>query len=294
MKTMKNLSFALLALFITLISCTETERFTANDAQNIENEAATDSFFEDADDISNVALFSDTETAGGKTSGSGSRSIVINDLRFQCATVEITPGANSTPEVPTGTITVTFDGSCSDIRGNVRSGQLVINYNGRRYLPGAVRTFTLVDYRINGIEVEGTRTVTNISGSTDEAPKFRIVLEEGRVTWPDGTFATRTADRTRQWIRQANPINDSWVVTGNAAGVNRRGSSYSMEITQPMEYKRECAVSARVFMAVEGTKVLTIDGERQMTIDYGNGECDREVTITVEGVTRTVTVRGDI
>ena len=45
-------------------------------------------------------------------------------------------------------------------------------------------------------------------------------------------------------------------------------------------------------MAVEGTKVLTTDS-RQVTIDYGTGTCDKLVTVTINGVSREVEVKGD-
>jgi len=90
-----------------------------------------------------------------------------------------------------------------------------------------------------------------------------------------------------------NPANDQWIVTGTAAGVNRNGRVYEMEITKPMVYKRECALSDRVFIAVEGTKELIVDGKK-ITIDYGSGACDRLVTITINGESKEVRVRGSI
>ena len=64
-----------------------------------------------------------------------------------------------------------------------------------------------------------------------------------------------------------------------------------MEITETLVYKRECAIGNRVFMPVAGIKVLTTEN-RQMTIDYGDGECDRKVTVTINGETREVEVEG--
>ena len=46
-------------------------------------------------------------------------------------------------------------------------------------------------------------------------------------------------------------------------------------------------------MAVEGTKVLTTES-KTITIDYGTGECDKTVTITKNGVTKTIEVKGNI
>lgn len=143
--------------------------------------------------------------------------------------------------------------------------------------------------------IEGTRTVTNSSGSLEDHPSFTIVVDGGKVTWPDGTFATRESNRTREWIRAANPINDEWRVTGTAAGTNRNELSYTMEITKALVFKRQCAISNRIFMPVAGEKVLTTvlsTGTRQMKIDYGDGECDKIVTVTINGESKEVEING--
>ncbi|HEY5823830.1 MAG TPA: hypothetical protein VIT44_05685, partial [Cyclobacteriaceae bacterium] len=141
--------------------------------------------------------------------------------------------------------------------------------------------------------------VTNIAGSTDENPKFNIEVIGGKATWPDGTFATREVRKVREWQRAANPLNDQWTISQAsdsdfaAAGINRNGRTYQMNITTPLIYKRECAVSAKVFMAVQGEKEL-ITESKKITISYGTGDCDRTVTITVNGKSKEVAVRGGI
>jgi hypothetical protein len=42
-------------------------------------------------------------------------------------------------------------------------------------------------------------------------------------------------------------------------------------------------------MPVQGVKTFVIDGTKHITIDYGNGDCDRTITITINGHTKTVT-----
>lgn len=296
---LKRMLGMVLFSFLLLVSCDDKIDFTSNDAQSVENEATTDSYFEDADDMSSVAVWSDEATKGGKVASSGARKITLSDLRMACATVEIVPAADSQIDFPKGTITIDFGSGCTDSRNNVRAGKIMVTYAGKRYSPGSTRTVTLEGYSINGVKVEGVRNVTNIAGSTDESPKFRIEVIGGKATWPDGSIATREVRRIREWKRAASPLQDEWEVSQPAdadfaaSGTNRNGKAYQVNITSAIIYKRECAVSARVFMAVQGTKELIVDGKK-ITIDYGSGECDRIVTITVNGKTEQVTVRGDI
>lgn len=290
-----GLSGLLMVGLTALVSCDNDKfDFTGNDAQNVENEAATDGYFEDADDMASLAVAADNATStGSKESASGRAGVKPADLRFACATVTLEFAGDNTGNAPHGYITIDFGTGCTDLRGNTRKGIIHVEFEGRRFLPGSTITTTLEGYSINGIELEGTRTVTNTSASVEAAPTFNIILEGGKATWPDGSEATREVNRTRQWIRAANPLQDEWTVEGTAAGTNRNERVYQVEITKPLVYKRECAVGSRVFMAVEGTKVLTVDG-KTIIIDYGDGECDRTVTITIDGVSRQVEVRGDI
>lgn len=294
MQTTKKYTLGLFLVLFTLFSCDDNGvlEITNTDEASVENEAVTASYFEDVDDLSMVTMASDDATMDGGKTSTGGRKILIGDLRVECADVEIELSDDSQKAHPKGVITIDFgvDG-CKDKKGNVRKGKIIITFDGRRFLPGSSYVTTFENYSINDIKIEGVRTVTNVSGSVEEHPTFTIVVEGGKATWPNETFATRNSNRKREWIRASNPLNDEWHVTGNAAGTNRRGVSYTMEITETLVYKRECAISNHIFMPVAGVKVLTTEN-RQMTIDYGDGDCDRMVTITVNGESKEAEVNG--
>jgi hypothetical protein len=292
---MKGL-FGFITVFLLSLASCDNERFNlSNDvAENVENEAATDGYFEDADDMATLAVSADGSTASGaKTSSSGRAGVKPSDLRFACAEVTFVFADDNSTTTPHGLITINFGTGCTDSKGNVRTGIINIEFIGKRFLPASKIITTFDGYTINGIQIEGTRTVTNITGSTEDSPKFSIVLAGGKATWPDGTTATRTVDRTREWIRGANPLNDEWIVDGTASGTNRNGVSYSVDITTPLVYKRECAIGKKVFLPVEGVKELTT-ANNKIIIDYGNGDCDKTVTVTINGQSKTVEVRGNI
>lgn len=290
------LGVAAIAL-IFLSSCDDNNQvaLSTNDSNNVENEALTESYFEDVDDMSTLAVSVDASTStGSRESASGRQGTKPSDTRFTCATVTFEFAADNSIANPHGYITIDFGTTgCTDARNNVRKGIVKVEFKGRRFMPDSQIITTLQGYSINGIAIEGVRTVTNTSGSLELNPKFTITVQGGKSTWPDGTFATREVNRTREWVRATNPLNDEWIVTGTAAGTNRDGKTYQMEITNPLVYKRECASSAKGGIAVEGTKVLTVDG-KVITIDYGTGTCDKLITITINGVSKEIEVKGNM
>jgi hypothetical protein len=277
-----------------MTSCTDDQNSVSiNDTNNVQEEAITESYFEDVDDIATIAVSADVSTlTGSRESASGRQGVKPEDSRFTCATVTFEFATDNSLAVPHGYITIDFGAGCTDPRGNVRKGIVKIEFKGRRFMPDSKIITTLENYSINDIKLEGIRTVTNTSASLETNPKFNITVQGGKATWPDGKTATHEINRTREWVRAINPLNDKWLVTGTAAGTNREGKTYQMEITKALVYKRECAASNKVFAAVEGTKVLNIDG-KTITVDYGSGTCDKLVTITINGQTKEVEIKGN-
>jgi len=278
-----------MGVFAFVFSCKDEDKLTVADTQDITEEAVTDSYYQDMDDMAGVAVNapSDTQYAGGRVQTT--YTITVSDSRMNCEgiVVSVTPDPSSTADAPKGVLTIDFGAAgCSDGKGNTRTGKLIFTYNGRRFQPGSTVVTTTDNYTINGVKLEGVRTLTNVSGSTAEAPKFNVVLSNGKATFPDATVALRESNITWQWIRANNPLEDYLLIdaSSTANGTTRGGRTYSVSLSKALKYKRFCGI------AVEGTKKYLIDGSKEITIDYGDGTCDYSVVITVNGVTRSLTV----
>lgn len=276
-----------MALVLSLVSCedaTNEGRVTLQDTADLVDEALTEAYFQDVDDMAGLAIGSPTEDAlsSGRTSGT----IVIDDNRFKCDGVVITivPDEGSTREHPSGVLTIDFGTGCEDAKGNVRKGKLIFTYDGKRFMPGASVVVTTEDYYINDVRLEGTRTLTNVQNSSADAPRFTAVLENGKAIFPNGLEATRESEITWQWNRAANPLNDNLQIEAgsNASGTTRLGRTYKVEVLEPLVFKRHCAI------AVSGVKKYTVNDTKEITIDYGDGECDRKFTVEVNGESREI------
>ena len=263
------------ALLIGVTSCNDEgeEVLDTNISEELEisaDETEIEALFEDIDDLSTLAFNSEVASNGR----------IEEDGRFSCAEI--------IRNEETRTITISFpEEGCEGPGGLIRRGIISINYNGNRFLPGSSITWTLIDFSINNVQIEGIRTLENVSASTDEAPMHRISLSEGRATFPDGTVATRTANRIRTWNRAANPINDNVEISqpedvnSSAEGVTRNGVQYRVVIVEPLVFSRVCRrrIGIRAFIPVSGVKQVSRNGE-VFTIDFGDGTCDTIATIT--------------
>ena len=68
---------------------------------------------------------------------------------------------------------------------------------------------------------------------------------------------------------------DVWSVTGGGSGVNVEGKVYSFTIESALIYHNTC------YFPVSGAIKFVIDGEEDLVINYGNGECDEIATAKV-------------
>lgn len=266
MKRLNNLTLIFTMLALGLWSCNNEENLLNDDASSeatVVSEEQFDADFDDALDIAFSTMDAQLNTTGGR---------VATDERTKCA--EVTKSND--------TIVVNFGEGCESPAGRLREGKLIIKFSGKYFEPGAVITLSFDNFYLNGKKLEGTRTVTNLSASTDEYPKHNINLENGKITWPDGTTMTRETDRTRIWKRAANPINDIIEIFGSASGINKKGISYSATVAEstPVILKRSC-IASQVFVPVQGIKIISRSERASVAIDYGDGTCDTKVVITV-------------
>ena len=263
---MKTSTAFALSIILFLQSCTKDEEtLSGADVADVTSESLADAYFEDVDDM--------TMSAVEGPSNAGGRINTEEDDRF-CAGV--TKEGN--------TVTIDFGDGCVDPKGNVRKGKINITYIGTPGEIGFATEATFDGYSINSIELEGTRFVERVTPSAEGLVKHEIELTAGKVTWPDGKVATRESNFVREWDPEAGVV----MLEGDAEGTNRNGLDYTMEITTPLVFKKECIVEDGIVMAVEGTKVFRAN--RDLIIDYGDGSCDKTVTATVGTFSRSVTV----
>jgi len=176
-------------LSMMLVSCDDSSRETEAEFDAMDSEAALleELESESSDDANEIAMdvmaTDDALYSGGKTE---------TDSRLSCAVISRTGDKNS------GTITLDFGTGCQDQRGNVRRGKIVIDYTGLRNQPGANWVFRFVDFYFNDKQVEGTRVVSNVSESGSGIQAFTVVLEDGTITWPDGSIGRRRLHHRRE------------------------------------------------------------------------------------------------
>jgi len=206
-----------------------------------------------------------------------------NGLRDLCAPI-VSFDTSATPR----TITVDFGNvNCTATNGRIRRGRIHVSYTGLYREPGTVITITPDNYHVNNILVQGTKTVTNLGPNAQGQPTFSVVVN-GTLTADDGSWtSTHQAQRVRTWLEGSNTAqidDDVYSITGNGSGVNRNGVAYTLNITNALRVQVGCP------WIMQGTVRITPTGRPEVTIDYGSGACDGNLSVTVNGTTYNVTI----
>lgn len=185
----------------------------------------------------------------------------------------------------TRTITITYTDFQHPKAKNerVKNGIVHIVVTGSRYDNTYKRVVTFENFTINDNKIEGTKTIEKVSDL-----KYKITLENGKITFTDGTFVTCTYIRYRTMVAGiATPLyiwDDAYTFEGSANGINRKGVEYTKTITKAIK------IYTVYRFPVEGTFSFTVSG-KAFIFDYGDGTKDNLATITYDGVSKEITLR---
>ncbi|MEM9987456.1 MAG: hypothetical protein AAF804_20380 [Bacteroidota bacterium] len=259
-----------LASILALAACTpeQTQSIAEEDQDLAQLDAMVEADFEAVDQIGYEAM----DEAFGRS--------------YQSAGL-ISPCVVVTHDSVLKVLTLDFGTGCLGPDGKTRAGKIIIDYTKRLWWPGASLTIALDSFHVEGVQIEGTKTHTNLANTFNDPITINSTLVGGKVTWPDGSMATRDFDRTRTWDRAANPASDQLIVTGTASGTRKDGSSFSATILTPKVYKRSCRAQG-ILVATEGVTSIQRSGKPDLTVDFGNGACDSEITLSVGNQSTTI------
>ncbi|REG84066.1 hypothetical protein [Algoriphagus antarcticus] len=185
-------------------------------------------------------------------------------------------------------ITVDFGEGCTSAGGVTRKGIVMLSYTGNLLFTGAKITTTFDGYEVDGLKVEGTRTLINKGANLEtNTISLDVKIQNGKVTWPDATFVTLTSDQVRD-IKLSAQGGYEASVTGNATGTSRNGFEYTSSVTQALTYEKSC-IDSGVNVPLSGILEFQFRGI-EASVDYGDGACDKLATIFYPDGSKPVTL----
>lgn len=270
----KNLLLGLtLSMFV--LSCSKDDSSSTSEMSEAQVSAKIDMATED------VARIAEDQYALQANPGAGKNSFETQDLP-ECATVTIALTAT------TWTRTVVFD-NCTLPNGNVLDGTIIVSGSLNFDTPSHTISYSFVDFHHNNILIEGNRTIVRSLQSTAALTTIHPVATmsiDMTVTFPNGNVYHRVGNRVREliegfatpmiWADNVFSITGSWTTTFPAG-------TQTSTITTPLRVRANCP------NIVSGV-VEIVRNDNTAVLDYGDGECDNQATLTINGNTTTITL----
>lgn len=227
---------------------------------------------------SNFSMVEDLSLSALERGGIDDRVAIVVDSALDCAEISFTG------TIEQGTLTVDFgDEGCAGLDGKVRKGKIIISVNGYWYKTGNTTSVSLINFSIDGVQIEGSWSIT-AKALTKTELVYETTLTNGKITWPNGAIAMRESTRTFTVTSSIENWLDITVsVEGTASGTTATGVNYESVITDPLIFKALCAASQADELPVEGVLEITSDktGFSKIVIDFGPGSCDNTFTVTI-------------
>ncbi len=264
-----------LALAFSIFSCSKDESNSSSELSEAKVSAKIDMATED------VAKIVEDQYALQVNPGAGKNNLETQDLP-SCATVTVELTAT------TWTRTVVFD-NCTLPNGNVLDGTIIVSGSLNFDTPLHTISYTFIDFHHNNILIEGNRTVVRSMQSTailDTVHPVANMSIDMTVTFPNGNVYHRVGNRVREliegfdtpmiWADNVFSISGSWTTTFPAG-------TRTSTITTPLRVRANCPYIVRGVVEI-------VRNDNTAVLDYGNGECDNQATLTVNGTTTTITL----
>ena len=289
-------SLVLVAGLVFIGSCSKEKSGTNTDAQeeevskvtgeaDAEAESTFNEFFDDVMGVNNDVGVSGSGVSYGRTDS-------LTPVP-RCFTITITH-PNNTP-FPARVVLDFGTTGCPGPDGRVRRGKIITEYSNRLTLPGAVAVTTFENFYVDAVNVTGTHKITNTSATILDR-KYKIEVINGKLTRPNGDFtewnSTRIVVQIDGLLTPDFPRDDVFRIEGNANGRTQRGNllvRWESTITENLIRRFTCRWIVRG--RIRTTRATLPSNSRWIAVlDFGAGTCDNQAALTINGVTRQITL----
>jgi hypothetical protein len=191
---------------------------------------------------------------------------------YGCATVTKNTGA-----LP-NTMVIDFGpGPCVSQDGKLRSGKILVSYEGNYADSGSRRIISFENYFVDTNAVKGTKTVETTKNSAGNL--IVNINAQDTIIKKTGEVVTAIMERKREYtagLNTAQWIDDAYTITGKGTGVRANGYNFTCIISKPLVVDFSC--KTRI---MSGEMQIQPQGKELRTLNFGDGTCDRDATIFI-------------
>lgn len=269
---MKHMNFnfrrigCLAALVVFTASCSDNEEINDGEDQQVEfTEVARSAEIDRTSSIMDDIAIETYETQENSENGRAATDFNLPD----CVTVTLIA------EQGFRELIIDFGNEGCTVNGNMLKGKMILSWERDPEAQTVSIMKVLEDFYFNDKQVEGTKSILKELSNENGNPQF---TRTGTITitWPNGTQASRSGEKVREWVEGA--LNGIWSdnvfeVTGFWSTTFINGNTHNYEVIVPLRREVICSYFVSGSIDVERTNFSGV-------FDYGEGECDNMATFT--------------
>ncbi len=177
------------------------------------------------------------------------------------------------------TISIDFGTGCTGSDGRTRKGQIYCTIDANYSDSATVVNANFINYYVDGVKVDGSVKFTNMGDNVNGRLHYSFSYSDLKITRynPDQT-ATLSGEGTRilyDDLNTADASDDIYWIVGKFSGRSVSGNNYTAETTFPLSFEHGCKYIGA------GNMTVTPDNLVPRFLDFGTGDCDSLIVITI-------------
>jgi hypothetical protein len=207
-----------------------------------------------------------------------------NQPAVRCFTVSVTPRERG---VFPKTVVLDFGTGC-EMNGVTRKGKVITVYSGPLHVPGSKAVTEFDGYQVNDLKIAGRHVVQNTTEPGSNQRRFTRTVESKVTNMSNEVWRTWSGVTVMKQIEGNGtplwPVDDIYQFTGSRKGENSKGRKWSSETKEPLIKAFTCRWISKGILLVRVNDTVA-------ALDFGNGACDDEATITINGTSKVIKLR---
>jgi len=183
--------------------------------------------------------------------------------------------------------TIDFGEGCELPNGNVLSGVIYLSYLKDMEMATKMLSLSLENFTFNGVAVEGSASIERKRANENGNPQSNAVASFNGE-WPDGSTASFTGDRTREWIEGYGTGfwgDNVFLISGKGTYTGKIGNVFIKETITPLRRESACRFIVSGILEISRNDVTA-------SLDFGDGSCDAKGILTYpDGTTEEIFLR---
>ena len=168
--------------------------------------------------------------------------------------------------------------------GHIKRGEIIIIYNKFLYDNGANISTTFTDFYINNNLVQGNIVLSNIGFNENENLEFSLEINNLSLNTENGIInlsGNYNKEMVEGFSTQYQYLDNVFHVSGNATGNSVNNNSFNINISDSIIYNLSCFQTSSCIIT-KGLTQVNPSIYDQRILDYGNGNCDCEISAIIE------------